>query len=154
MARRIGGNPHHYLAMRLARAFEAQWPAARAVAPGYWAVELAADGTVRTGRLPDVLVNGGALLTEPVFVGAPDAVVEVWSPTNTLGEMNRKRAEYRAGGAAVLVEAQLTDSGSVLLEWFRNDGDRWALVAAASGRDRLTVDGPKPFTVVPDALLD
>jgi len=151
VVRRVGGNPHHYVATSLARAFEDQWDAV-ACAPGNWSLR-EADGAVITGRIPDVLVNGPALLRQEVFTGVPEAAVEVWSPGNTLAEMNAKRQEYRAAGLPVLVEATLTDAGEVHLEWYLNSGDRWELAAVAVGDRPLTVDRPRAFSVVPNRLL-
>jgi len=151
VSRRIGGNPHHYVAARLARAFEDQWGAV-ACAPGNWAVR-EADGVIVTGRIPDVLVDGPELLADPVYSGVPLAAAEVWSPGNTLAEMNAKRQEYRAAGLPVLVEATLTDAGEVHLEWYANRGERWELLAAAVGAGVLAVDEDRPFSVVPNALL-
>lgn len=151
--KRLGGNPHHYIARRLAQAFEEQWRGAIATAPGNWALQLGVDGQVVLGRVPDVLVDGRQVLTESVFAGVPDAVVEVWSPGNTLAEMNAKRREYRATGLPVLLEAFLTDEGDVHLEWLANEDGRWASVAVAAGFGRLAVTEPRRFTVVPNDLL-
>lgn len=152
MVKLVGGNPHHYLARGLAEEFERQWPSVTAVAPGNWALRIE-DGRVQSGRVPDVLVDGDALLTEAVFVGVPDAAVEVWSPSNTLAEMNDKRREYRDAGLPVLVEASITDNGDVCLEWLRRRESRWEPVAVAAGEDLLEVGDPRPFRVVPNALL-
>src|SRR5690242_7051673 len=89
VVRRLGGNPHHYVAKRLSEEFERQWPGVIASPPAQWALDLAQDGAISTARFPDVLVDGDALLNQTTFVGVPSAVVEVWSPTNTLAEMNR-----------------------------------------------------------------
>ncbi|NAZ75609.1 hypothetical protein GTQ99_09280 [Kineococcus sp. T13] len=153
--RRIGGNPHHYIAQRLAQEFEAQWER-YATAPGNWAITLAPDGSVLQGRIPDVLVNGESLITDEVYRGTPDAAVEVWSPGNTLGEMNDKRAQYRTAGLPVLLEAYLTDGATVHLEWLTNAGTHWASAAVAAGDSQLTVpanDLHPAFSVVPNALL-
>ena len=152
VVKRVGGNPHHYLARRLAEEFERQWPGTVAVAPGNWALRVQ-DGRVQLGRVPDVLVDGDALLTEPVFVGVPDAAVEVWSPSNTLGEMNSKRQEYRDAGLPVLVEAYITDSGDVRLEWLRQGTGRWETIAVTAGENRLQITEPRPFQVTPNELL-
>ena len=153
VVRRIGGNPHHYLARRLAEEFERQWPGVIATAPGNWALQLTDAGDVVTGRVPDVLVNGSALLTDPVFAGVPEAAVEVWSPGNTLADMNAKRRDYRAAGLPVLVEAFLTDAGDVHLEWLVQQDGRWVTSAVAVGETTLEVSEPRPFAVVPNALL-
>lgn len=153
VVKRVGGNPHHYLAGRLAQEFERQWPEAVATAPGNWALEITPDGRVVLGRMPDVLVDGEAVLTESVFLGVPEAVVEVWSPSNTLAEMNDKRREYRAAGLPILVEAFLTEAGDVHLEWLVRREDRWVTAAVAVGTAPLTVRDPRQFTVVPNALL-
>jgi Uma2 family endonuclease len=153
VAKRLGGNPHHYLASRLSIEFERQWPGVVACPPANWAMVLADDGRVIRGRLPDVLVDGESLRRDPVFVGRPHAVVEVWSPTNTLAEMNGKRREYRDAGAAVFLEAFLTDALDVHLQWYELDDGQWELRAAAEGNRELRVDSPRPFSVVPNALL-
>lgn len=150
---RVGDNPHHYLARRMAEEFERQWPGVVATAPGQWAVRQTETGVLTRGRLPDVLVDGDALLSEPVFVGVPVAAVEVWSPGNTLSEMNDKRAEYRAAGLPVFVEAFLTDAGDVHLEWLVRQERRWDSVVSAAGETELVVPGPRGFRVVPNALL-
>jgi len=151
VVRRVGGNLHHYLASRLALAFEDQWGAV-ACAPGNWALR-ESGGVIDVGRIPDVLVDGPQLLREPVYAGVPEAAAEVWSPSNTLAEMNAKRQDYRQAGLPVLVEASLTDAGEVHLEWYVNAGDRWELEAVAVGERPLVVERPRPFTVVPDRLL-
>jgi Uma2 family endonuclease len=153
VVKRVGGNPHHYLARRLAEEFERQWPNVTAVAPGHWALQMTEAGRVQLGRVPDVLVDGDSLLADPVFLGVPDLVVEVWSPSNTLGEMNDKRREYRDAGLPVLVEASITDSGEVRLEWLGRGPGRWATVAVAAGEDLLEVSEPQPFQLVPNSLL-
>lgn len=153
VVKRVGGNPHHYVARRFAHAFEEQWAGVVAGAPGNWALDSTADGRVVLGRVPDVLVDGDRILTDEVFTGVPDAVVEVWSPGNTLAEMNAKRSEYRRAGLPVLLEAFLTDAGDVHLEWLVSDGHRWTTVSAAAGEIPLTVGTPRPFTVVPKDLL-
>ena len=153
MVRPVGGNPHHYLARRLAEEFERQWPGVIATAPGNWALQLSDAGEVVSGRVPDVLVNGSALLTEPVFVGVPQAAVEVWSPGNTLADMNAKRREYRIAGLPVLVEAFLTDADDIHLEWLVQRDGRWVSSAAAIGETTLAVSLPQTFTVVPNGLL-
>ena len=153
VTKRVGGNPHHYLARRLAEEFERQWPGVIASAPGQWAVSRADTGVLLRGRLPDVLVDGDALLVDPVFTGVPLAAAEVWSPGNTLSEMNDKRAEYRAAGLPVFVEAFLTESGDVHLEWLQRQERRWDTVASAAGETELVVPGPPPFRVVPNSLL-
>ena len=151
--RRVGGNPRHRVAFGLAKEFDRQWPEAVVSAPGQWGLEFDAAGDLISGRYPDVLVDGEALNTDPVFVGTPQAVVEVWSPTNTLAEMNAKRSQYSAAGAPVFVEAFLTEGGDVHLEWQELDGGRWRFVAAARGEGELRVGGARPFAVVPNALL-
>ena len=150
---RIGGNPHHYLASRLARQFEDQWSGCRATAPGLWVIDATVSGDVVVGRFPDVLVDGDDLITAPAYVGRPLAVVEVWSPSNTLAEMNQKRVEYLRGGAAVMLEAQVLDGGMIRLEWFVNAGDHWRAEHAAEGPDELVVASPRAFSIVPNALL-
>lgn len=154
VVRRLGGNPHHYVARRLAEEFERQWPGVTASAPGNWALRRTADGQILLGRVPDVLIDGDGLVTDEVFTGVPDAVVEVWSPGNTLAEMNTKRGEYRAAGLPVLLEVFLTDSRDVHLEWTTNDeGLRWTSTAVAAGEQPLCVAGPRPFSTVPNDLL-
>jgi hypothetical protein len=73
VARRVGGNRHHYLARRLAEEFERQWPDT-AVAPGHWVLQMT-EGRVQLGRVPDVLVDRETMLTAPVFVGVPNLVL-------------------------------------------------------------------------------
>ncbi len=153
VVRRIGGNPHHYVARRLAELFERQWAGCTATAPGTWALERDRDGRVLLGRVPDVLVDGVDLLRTEVFDGVPDAAVEVWSPGNTLAEMNAKRRDYRLAGLPVLVEVFLTDSRDVHVEWLTSDGSCWVSTAVAVGEQRLDIVGPRPFTVVPNELL-
>lgn len=154
--KKAGGNPHHFIATSLLFEFERQWDAV-ATAPGNWAVELAPDGTVVRGRIPDVLVDGDELRTVDVYVGVPAAAVEVWSPGNTLREMNEKRAEYREAGLPVLVEAFLSDSGDVHLSWMVNLGSHWSTIVASEGEAVLDVparpDVHRAFSVVPNALL-
>ncbi|MFB9321893.1 hypothetical protein [Cryptosporangium minutisporangium] len=82
-----------------------QWPGVIATPPAQWGLVVDEGGEVVVGRYPDVLVDGTSLANDPVFVGVPHAIVEVWSPTSTLAEMNRKRREYREGGAPVFIEA-------------------------------------------------
>ncbi len=67
--------------------------------------------------------------------------------------MNRKRREYREAGAPVFLEAYLTDSLDVHLEWQALEDSRWVTIAAAGANTELRVDGPRPFSVVPNALL-
>lgn len=155
MVGQIGGNPHHYVARRLAEQFERQWAGVTASAPGNWALHRDAVGRVQLGRIPDVLVDGDGdgLLADEVFDGLPDAAVEVWSPGNTRADMNDKRRDYRLAGLPVLVEAFLTDSRDVHLEWLVNDRDRWLSVAVATGEQPLKVADPRPFHVVPNDLL-
>jgi len=150
---RVGGNPHHFVSYRLAEELMRQWPGVIASPPAQWALEFAEDGEMITSRVPDVLVDGESLVNDPVFVGVPHAVAEVWSPTNTVKEMNRKRSEYREAGAPVFIEAFLTDTLDVHLEWLVLKDDRWVHVAAASGTGELRVEGERPFSVVPNALL-
>lgn len=152
VVKRVGGNPHHCVARRLAQAFEEQWAGVVAGAPGNWAtgqlgnwaLDSTADGRVVLGRIPDVLVDGDRILTDDMFTGVPDAAAEVWSPGNTLAELNAKRSEYRRAGLPVLREAFLTDAGG---------GHRWTTVSAAAGEMPLTVGTPRPFTVAPNDLL-
>jgi len=153
VVRRVGGNPHHYVARRLAEEFERQWPGVTASAPANWALERGVDGKILLGRIPDVLVDGDDLITEEVFAGVPHAVVEVWSPGNTLAEMNTKRGEYRVAGLPVLLEVFLTESRDVHLEWTTNDGLRWTSAAVAAGEQLLHVTEPRPFSVTPNDLL-
>lgn len=156
VSKRIGGNPHHCIAVSLLLEFERQWGAV-ATAPGNWAIELAPDGSVVRGRVPDVLVDGDELRTVDVHVGVPAAAVEVWSPGNTLREMNEKRGEYRAAGLPVLLEAFLSDSGDVHLDWMVNLGRHWTTVATSEGDTVLDVPARpgvhEGFSVVPNSLL-
>jgi Uma2 family endonuclease len=110
-------------------------------------------GRVQLGRVPDVLVDGDSVLTDPVFLGVPDLVLEVWSPSNTLGETDDKRRKYRDAGLPVLVEASITDSGEVRLEWLRRGRGHWETVAVAAGEDLLEVGDPHPIQLVPNNLL-
>ena len=153
VATRIGGNPHHYLASRLAQQIESQWEGVRATAPGLWVLELTTSGDVAVGRYPDVLVDGDAIVRDPAFRGVPFAVVEVWSPSNTLAEMNQKRGEYLRGLAECMVEAQILSTGTVRIEWFVNAGSHWRVEGAAEGPDPLDVQLPRPFRLIPDSLL-
>jgi Uma2 family endonuclease len=151
--KRLGGNPHHIVACELRNEFIRQWPGTVAAAPCQWTLQSLSDDRVLGARIPDVLVNGPALKSASVYVGAPDAVVEVWSPTNTLGEMTIKRQEYLEAGAAVFLEAFLTATFDVHLQWYALDHGSWVLRAAAEGARELRIDGPRPFSVVPNALL-
>jgi Uma2 family endonuclease len=153
VVKRIGGNPHHQIARRLANEFERQWPEVSAAAPAYWAIQVNPDGNVITGRIPDVLVDGDSLDADAAFVGVPHAAVEVWSPGNTLAEMNEKRSLYRQAGLPVFVEAFLTDAGDVHLDWLVREERRWVSEAAAAGDTELVVSHPRPFRIVPNSLL-
>ncbi|WP_205752714.1 Uma2 family endonuclease [Cryptosporangium phraense] len=153
VVKRLGGNPHHIVACELRNEFLRQWPESVAAAPGHWALRAFGEDHVSIARIPDVLVNGPAVRSTSIFAGTPDAVVEVWSPTNTLAEMNVKRREYRDAGAAVFLEAFLTDTFDVHLQWYVLDQGQWVLQAAAEGARELRVEGPRPFTVVPNSLL-
>ncbi|MDP9397466.1 MAG: hypothetical protein M3P96_06395 [Actinomycetota bacterium] len=82
-----------------------------------------------------------------------EAVVEVWSPGNTLADMNAKRRDHRVAGLPVLVGAFLTDAGDVHLEWLDQRDDCWIASVAAIGESMLEVSQPRPFTVVPNDLL-
>ena len=152
VVKRVGGNPHHYLARRLAEEFERQWAGSVATAPGNWA--LTGEPTALTAaRMPDVLVAGDELLRDPVYYGQPLAAVEVWSPSNTLGEMNDKRRLYREAGLPVFVEVFISDSGDVHMEWLANERRAWLSVATAVGETDLVVAGPRSFRVTPNSLL-
>ncbi|WP_432548400.1 Uma2 family endonuclease [Kineococcus sp. SYSU DK004] len=156
VVKKVGGNPHHRIAARLALEFEDQWPDAYAAAPGNWAITLAPDGTVVHGRIPDVLVDGPSLNEDAVCTQLPRAAVEVWSPSNTLAEMNDKRSEYRRAHLPVLLEAYLTAEQQVHLEWLLNTGDKWLTIATAVGDAPLHVpasDAHPAFGVVPNDLL-
>ncbi|WP_337063412.1 Uma2 family endonuclease [Kineococcus sp. G2] len=156
VVKKVGGNPHHRIAARLALEFEDQWPNTYAAAPGNWAIHLAPDGTVVTGRIPDVLVNGPALNADSVCTELPRAAVEVWSPGNTLAEMNEKRSEYLKAHLPVLLEAYLTAEQQVHLEWLVNNGETWLSAGTAVGRTPLSIaadDRHPAFTVVPNDLL-
>ena len=61
--------------------------------------------------------------------------------------------ELRTAGLPVLVEAFLTDSGDVHLEWLIQEGGRWATAGLAVGDTQLSIADPRPFTVVPNSLL-
>jgi hypothetical protein len=154
--RKVGGNPHHRIAQRLALEFEAQWDGVYASAPGNWAVQLGHDGSVLLGRIPDVLVDGPSLNTHAVCVEVPRAVVEVWSPGNTLGEMNEKRSDYLTAHLPVLVEAYLTPEQQVHLEWLVNAHDAWVSTGTAVGDTPLVITATSEhpaFSVVPNHLL-
>lgn len=154
--RKVGGNPHHRIATRLAPAFENQWPGVYAAAPGNWAITLAPDGTVEQGRIPDVLVDGPSSNADPVCTEVPRAAAEVWSPGDTLAEMNEKRSQYLRAGLPVLSEAYSTAEQQVHLERLVNDGQTWRTAGTAGGATALTVpadDAHPGFTVVPDDLL-
>ena len=153
VARPVSGNPHHVIARRLAAEAERQWPSSVATAPGNWVVEARGDGTLQTARIPDLLVGDPSLLTDSAFVGVPDLVAEVWSLGNTLAEMNRKRREYLAAGLPAFLEAFLTEDGDVHLEWLVPSDGRWVTEAVAVGDLPLGVTRPRPFRVVPNALL-
>lgn len=145
----VTANRHNVVADLLAQAFRDQWGRA-AVSPGNWL--LAGDAAdVRTARQPDVLVGGAGLLESDAYQGAPDAVVEVWSPSD---EMGAKRREYHDGGAPVFVEAYISDVGDVRLDWQVTTDRRgiWRTVAAAAGDSELVVDAPRPFRLVPNDL--
>ncbi|GAB3217857.1 hypothetical protein GCM10027586_10840 [Kineococcus gypseus] len=156
VVKKVGGNPHHRIATRLALAFEEQWPGSYAAAPGNWAITLAPDGSVLSGRIPDVLVDGPALNEDPVCTEVPRAAVEVWSPGNTLAEMNEKRSEYLKAHLPVLLEAYLTAEQQVHLEWLDNAGHSWRTAATAVGETLLDIpasDAHPAFRVVPNDLL-
>jgi Uma2 family endonuclease len=75
-------------------------------------IVLGADGMTRMEpglvRMPDVAFHSWShfpnrLLPPGSFVEqAPDLAVEILSPSNTKGEMDRKRAEYFAGGSRLV----------------------------------------------------
>ncbi len=67
--------------------------------------------------------------------------------------MNDKRREYRDAGLPVLVEASITDSGEVRLEWLRRGRGRWQTVAVAVGENLSEVIEPQPFQLVPNSLV-
>jgi Uma2 family endonuclease len=151
VVRGVPGNQHNWLAVRIAEEFRRQWNAATPV-PGSWVVSGTA-AAIRTARIPDVLVLDPAELSAGAYYGSPLAVVEVWSANNTVGEMVEKRREYREAGAQVFVEAFLTDTGDVHLEWLVNAAASWVSHAAAVGRTPLQAREPRPFSVVPNTLL-
>ena len=153
VARPVGGNPHHVIARHLAYEAERQWPGSVATAPGNWVVEARGDGTLQTARIPDLLVGDPSLLMDSTFDGVPDLVAEVWSPGNRLAEMNRKRREYLAAGLPAFLEALLAEDGDVHLEWLIPSRGRWVTEAMAVGDLPLEVNQPRPFRVVPSALL-
>ena len=67
--------------------------------------------------------------------------------------MNSKRQEYRDAGLPVLVEAYITDSGDVRLEWLRQGAGRWDSVAVTAGETPLEITEPRPFRITPNELL-
>lgn len=105
-------------------------------------------------RQPDGPIDGRALAESDEFRGVPDAVVEVWSPRNTLAEMNAKRREYYDAGTPVFVEAYISDLGDVRLDWQVPTDRRgiWQTSAAAAGDIPLVIDAPRPFRVIPNEL--
>lgn len=146
-------NRHDVVAHRLARALEDAW-GVTACAPAAWLIQGDAGG-VAQARIPDAMVGGDGLLEPGPFVGEPLLVVEVWSATNTFGEILAKRRTYLQAGAGAMVEAAVDEGGTVSLTWFvRAAGpSRWELHAFAVGAEPLVASLPRPFTVVPDALL-
>jgi Uma2 family endonuclease len=146
---------HDRIATRLAAAIEEQWEVPAAATPVWLMSGDEAEG-LRRVREPDVLAGAGLIGDEPgEFVGTPDVVAEIWSPSNSFGDMTAKRREYHDAGLPCLVEGFVDDDGTVRLQWYvRVDGaELWRLVASAAGDHELVVTEPRPFRVVPDDLL-
>ncbi len=93
VVKRVGGNPHHYLARRLAEEFERQWPGTVAVTPENWALRVR-DGRVDLGRVPRRPRRRGRAADRP---GVRRGARRGGGGRNTLGEMNAKRQPYRWG---------------------------------------------------------
>ena len=153
-------NRHDVVARRLANALEAAW-GLPASAPTRWQLR-GREGSVVTGRVPDVLVGDDTFLPPGPFVGHPILVGEVWSPSNTFGEITRKRREYYEAGAQAMVEAWVDDTGTVLMSWFTLGAVPTAVAAArlrgrpyrACRRTPSTVPGlPRSPAAAPDAPL-
>ena len=147
------GTPYHYLADRLARLIENQWPGVRAASPLTWLIESNLSGKVITGRFPDILVGDDSVYREAAFTGQPLLVVEVWSPTDTVAEMNGRRLDYLRAPARYLAEVQVLSVGVVRISCFINAVDHWRFIAGAEGPDELVVDVPNRFSVVPNKLF-
>lgn len=149
----VTDNRHDVVARRLANALEAAWGLPTS-APARWQLR-GREGSVVTGRVPDVLVGDDTFLQPGPFVGHPILVGEVWSPSNTFGEITRKRREYYEAGAQAMVEAWVDDTGTVLMSWFTRvpSPQRWLLHASAAGPTELVVELPRPFRAFPDHLL-
>lgn len=150
---------HDRVATRLAAAIEEQWDVPAAATP-VWLLSGDESTGLRRVREPDVLAGTGLAGDEPgEFVGTPDMVAEIWSPSNSVGgmvgDMAAKRREYHDAGLPCLVEGFVDDDGTVRLQWYvRVEGaELWRLVGSAAGDRELVVTEPRPFRVVPDHLL-
>ncbi|MFI5955331.1 hypothetical protein [Cryptosporangium sp. NPDC051539] len=75
------------------------------------------------------------------------------NPHNHVARRLAEEFERQWPGAPVFVEAFLTDTSDVQLDWHVARGGRRDLVAAARADTELRIDGERPFVVVPNSLL-
>ncbi|MFV3129787.1 Uma2 family endonuclease [Niveispirillum sp. KHB5.9] len=74
-----------------------------------------------TVRAPDILVRCGSSRRS---ADTPILAVEVLSPSNSAGEMARKRDDYASAGIVQVLEVEQASAEAWL---YRREGDRWVL---------------------------
>jgi Uma2 family endonuclease len=81
-----------------------------------------------------VLLPGGAVVSSRGIEGAPDLVIEVFSPSNQAHDLLTKRALYERGGVR---EYWLVDPAARTIEILTLEDDRYRSLGAAAGDESV-----------------
>jgi Uma2 family endonuclease len=140
---------HQHLSRRLANALE---PFASAV--GLYVYE-AVNVRLAAGRIviPDLVV--AATDDDGAVVDARDVPVagEVVSPGNAAADRLVKMQLYAAAGIEAYLLAEIESADTVLLRWYRLDGQHYVEDAVAKASETLDVEEPFPLRIETGTLL-
>jgi hypothetical protein len=107
---------------------------------------------LRTGLIPDLVVSNKKPVDDTFVAGRLELVAEAWSPTDTAGLRETKKAAYAAAGVPFFWAVDLA-GGPTIAARRLVDGDYLAREVAEPGAVTTIETAPVPVRVDPADLL-